>query len=603
MGFELLETLGNKDSLFHLLLQSVPLGVAVVDPDMRLLYINHRHASINYIDPEKDLNKTVREYLPQIADVVEPKMKYVFESGLPLLHQEIRSPTSKPFYGRSIHRLVSYYPWKDESGSVLAILALIQDSTLDRFAEHIQQESEKRLLAMLDNLPIFIGVLDLNGILLDCNKYLADSSHTAIQTGKTFWDTCWWIQSANTVNQIQSAFSHALQGTTIRFDIEMYLPDAAKTIWVDFMLAPLFNGDGDLINCIASATDISLRHDSEERLRESEERYRLLFESSDDAIITKSLDRIITDVNPAAEKLFGYQRDELIGAHISILFPPERLEEETNILERIKRGERVPSFETERIRKDGHRVYLSVTISPILNAHGQVMGACKIARDISIQKHNRELLEQALEDKTSLLHEVHHRVKNNLQIVSSLLSLQSRKSELPIQLALQESQMRIKAMALVHQLLYESNNMAEINLADYLKRLVSLIASTYGVTNQGIQVKYKTRNPLINLDIQRTIPCGLILNELLVNAVKHAFSDPQLGVVEISIGQTNNQIEVKITDNGHGLPKDFSWGGNSSLGKQLIPMFVSQLKGTIDYETSPEGTQFNLLFPAILFED
>lgn len=599
MGLEPLEKLGSKDTLFQLLLDSIPIGVAVIDRDMQLRYINQRHANLNYIDPETDLNRHIRDYLPQIADIVEQKMGYVFETGKPLLHQEIKSPSNALFYGKPIHRRVSYYPWKNSHGEVRAILALIQDSSVDHFVEHILQESERRLLSVLNNLPAYIGVLDLNGYLLDKNLFF---SETIMQAGSSitpryFWDYEWWCHSQETIEQISAGFQQVLKGSSVRLDVTMYLPSSDRYIWVDLMLAPLVDSSGQLVNCIVSATDMTQRHASEMKLRESEERYRLLFESSDDAIITKSLASMVLDLNPAAEALFGYTREELIGRHISVLFPSEKIEEEVNIIHRIQRGERVPSFETVRVCKNGQLLDVSVTISPIVDGFGKVIGACKIARDISVQKQNQRLLEKTLADKTSLLHEVHHRVKNNLQIVSSLLNLQSRKSEPVIQSALQESQMRIKAMALVHQLLYESEQMANINLVDYLKRLVGLITSTYHSHDNRLKIQFTSSELEIHLDIQRIIPCGLILNELLTNAIKHAFPHETAGHIDIQLGVLESSIQLEIIDNGVGLPADFDWGGQTTLGKQLIPMFVKQLKGSISRINVSTGTHLSVEFP------
>jgi two-component sensor histidine kinase len=145
------------------------------------------------------------------------------------------------------------------------------------------------------------------------------------------------------------------------------------------------------------------------------------------------------------------------------------------------------------------------------------------------------MLEQALEEKTTLLHEVHHRVKNNLQIVSSLLNLQARKASPEVAAVLAESQGRIKAMALIHQLLYESHHMSEVNLNDFLKNLIALSAPLYATEKKGIRLLLNPGNDTgISLHVQQMIPCGLVVNELILNAIKHAFPSGRSGLITIS---------------------------------------------------------------------
>lgn len=157
--------------------------------------------------------------------------------------------------------------------------------------------------------------------------------------------------------------------------------------------------------------------------------------------------------------------------------------------------------------------------------------------------------------------------------------------------------MRIKAMALVHQLLYESEQMANINLVDYLKRLVGLITSTYHSHDNRLKIQFTSSELEIHLDIQRIIPCGLILNELLTNAIKHAFPHETTGHIDIQLGVLESSIQLEIIDNGVGLPADFDWGGQTTLGKQLIPMFVKQLKGSISRINVSTGTHLSVEFP------
>ncbi|WP_230405193.1 PAS domain-containing protein [Undibacterium rugosum] len=494
-------------------MEVLPIGVTILDRNLYLQYINSRHAELNHLKLEQQLGRHLREFLPQAADVIEPKLQFVIDTGRPLVNQEIRGSTPLA-NGRHLYRLASYYPVM-AGQSVSHVVAIIRDAAVDDFQHQLHTESQQRLLRVLDNLFAFVGVLDLDGTLINANRAPLEAAGISLADviGKKFWDCYWWSYCSDIQQQLKEAIAICQQGGISRFDVPVRMLNG-ELMWIDFMLAPLRNQAGEITHLIPSGIDIMKRHQSEAALHQSEERLRSVIESSDDAIITKSLDGLVTSWNPAAERLLGYSCSEMLGQSITKLFPSSKVREEQELLKRIASGERVASFETERIHRNGKTVYVSITISPLRDRAGKVIGACKLARDISPQKQQMQMLEQALEEKTVLLHEVHHRVKNNLQIVSSLLNLQARKASPEVASALGESQSRIKSMALIHQLLYESSDMSEVGLSDFLKGLINLSGSMYGIEKKGIQLRLEDDSQGVCLDMQRMIPCGLALNEL-----------------------------------------------------------------------------------------
>lgn len=580
--------------IFPLLAEALPIGITLQDRELRLQYINHRHAQLNKLNVSEQLGKRLSEFLPHAADAIEPKLRFVLETGQALIHQEIRSSQPRAD-GSYLYRLASYYPVQDDIDGVSGVLGIIQDATIDNFQHQLHEESQQRLLRVLDNLFTFVAVLDLDGTLVSANRAPLEAAgiSTADVVGKKMWDCHWWSYSESAQEQLKASILRCRQGEVVRYDVQVKM-QGEQLMWIDFMLSPLRDEYGRITHLIPSGIDITKRHDSEAALYQSEEYLRSVIESSDDAIITKSLQGIITSWNSAAERLLGYSEEEAIGMSIFQILRADKFEEEKELLEKITHGERVKPFETERIHKSGRVIYVSVTISPLRDSQGRVIGACKLARDISQQKKQREMLEHALEEKTALLHEVHHRVKNNLQIVSSLLNLQARKASVEVAEALAESQGRIKAMALVHQLLYESNNMSEINLAEFLRNLMSLSVATYGIERKGIELILDGNAQQVSMDVQRMIPCGLVINELILNAVKHAFPDQQNGKVYISVLAGDDLIRISVADNGRGLPAGFEWNSKGGLGSQLIPMFVHQLHGELTTESDITGAKFTI---------
>ncbi|RME99665.1 MAG: PAS domain S-box protein, partial [Chloroflexi bacterium] len=219
----------------------------------------------------------------------------------------------------------------------------------------------------------------------------------------------------------------------------------------------------------------------------------------------------------------------------------------------------------------------------------------QVAIDITQQKQAESQIKASLKEKEVMLQEIHHRVKNNLQIISSLLNLQSAYVNDP-QLAdiFQDSQHRIRSMALIHEKLYRSKNLAQINFAEYIQDLSASMFSAQSSTAKGVTLECHVLPILLNID--QAVPSGLILNELLSNALKHAFPGGGPGKVTVDLTATNQQIHLAVSDNGIGLPPDFNFDQTDSLGLQLINTLVDQLDGSIEFN-GQNGTRVEVRFP------
>jgi PAS domain S-box-containing protein len=337
--------------------------------------------------------------------------------------------------------------------------------------------------------------------------------------------------------------------------------------------------------------------DITERRRADEVRAQLaaIVASSDDAIIGYTLEGVITSWNAGAERLYGYAADEVIGQPIALLMPPERPDELPAILARLRRGERVQYVETVRMRKGGQRLEISLSTSPIRDANGHIIGASTIARDITERKRVEAHLKASLQEKDVLLREIHHRVKNNLQVVSSLLNLQAQAiHDHRIRVYFQDSQYRIQTMALIHEKLYQSGNLAQIDFAEYLRDLAANVVRSSRVDQGHLALKFNTQE--VFFPIATAIPCGLLLHELLSNCVKHAFPESRSGTIEVSLHRNPQRTYVlTVCDNGVGLPPELDVRNTVSLGLRLAHLLAAQLHGTLMFE-SREGTSVTLTF-------
>ena len=429
--------------------------------------------------------------------------------------------------------------------------------------------------------------------------------------------------------------------------------------------------------------------------------------SSDDAIISKSLDGTILTWNRGAERIFGYAPEEVIGKSITILVPPDRRAEIATILAKVRAGQRVDHFETMRRRKDGVDIVISVTISPIHDRDGVVVAASKVARDITDQRdaaaerdrifdlsidmlasatldgvfsrinpafesllgyetadlvgarlldfvHPEDIevtstqlamfeqgvasirfesrfrtklgdyrwlswrcaahasgvfyaaardvheemamkaaMAAAIRDKDVLLQEVHHRVKNNLQIISSLVSMQVRRVEQPeAGAALAVCQSRIQAIAMIHESLYRTKNFSSVPFATYIRSLAGNILEACG---NSIGARLAVDVDEVELPVDKAIPCGLIVHELVMNSLKHAFPSGREGCVRVTMSAKDARVTLTVSDNGVGLPAGFDARTSRTLGLQLVSILAEQLEANLTFR-GDSGASFEVSF-------
>lgn len=334
-----------------------------------------------------------------------------------------------------------------------------------------------------------------------------------------------------------------------------------------------------------------------------EDSFRRVVEWAPSAMVMIDRDGIMVLVNAQTERMFDYSREALIGQSVEILVP-ERFRHNHVQFRAGFFGDSKPrpmgvGRDLAGCRADGSEFPVEIGLNPIDTEAGVMVLASII--DITERRRAQQHLEDALREKTVLLNEVHHRVKNNLQVITSLLNLQADHAADPrLRAILGESCGRVKAMALTHQLLYERKDFSRLDLGDYLERLVHSIRATYRGTGDRITLRLALPAASVHLDLERAIPCGLLVNELVTNAFKHAFPAERSGEIVIELDESDESIRVSIADDGVGLPADEELATRSSLGLQLVPLLVEQLHGALKIERKIArdcGTRFSVNFP------
>lgn len=350
---------------------------------------------------------------------------------------------------------------------------------------------------------------------------------------------------------------------------------------------------------IAFVRDISEREAAaaermraERAIREHAEYQRALFDYSPLAMFSMDRDGRVIMWNPAAERTFGWRKDEVVGRVLPIV-PDDKSEEFYGLKEGLLAGRVIAGLELKRMSKAGQIMDVSLWAAPIYDASGGVIGIISFIEDIGERKAIERRLKDNLEEKQILLREVHHRVKNNLAVISSLLNLQSSTITDPAKAidAFKNSRDRIMAMALVHMELYESGNFARIDMHTYIRNLTDHIAT---VNERAGASRLDSETEPILLDLQVAVPCGLILNELITNAYKYALSEG--GHIELSMKRgEGGSIVMTVKDNGPGLPEGYE--SSESLGLTLVRLLVGQIDGELTITSSSVGTQVRVVLP------
>jgi len=378
--------------------------------------------------------------------------------------------------------------------------------------------------------------------------------------------------------------------------------------------------EGDTVNMLLSASltgkvisgmlmDITLRKKAEKALQDSEEKYHTLFESNPTYTILVSLEGSILDVNSAASEFAGISSQELIGKNFPELqiFPNEEdIKFQRSKFLQALQGETIKPFQYQLIDYKGNYSWVESQLVPI-KKDGEINSILVISKDITERKKAMDGLERMVDEKNILIKEIHHRVKNNMQIISSLLNLQSQHLKADEQFAvsiLKESQNRVKSMAMIHENLYQSKDFTHIKFEDYITRLVYELFYSYSGDADKIRLVVDVDD--VNLNMETAVPCGLIVSELFTNSVKYAFPEGREGEIRVSLKQEpgkddDREFILTVSDDGVGFPPDLDYRNTETLGLELVNSLTCQIDGNISLDLT-QGTKFTVKFKELRYK-
>jgi PAS domain S-box-containing protein len=482
---------------------------------------------------------------------------------------------------------------RDDDGVFRRMEGTIQDVTL---IEH----GKLRLQHILDGVFAFVGLCDLDGTLIDSNCAFRDATPAhEIVLGRPLWETYGFAHSPEIQHRTRQLFVRAARGERVREDLKVRV-SGDRLITLDAVFAPLRDAHGHIDGVVGSGVDVSDRLAAEAVLHDREARLAAIFDHTADAIVLAALGpddvlriaavnraflrRVARAVEVKESELVGLDVDGLPRGPYALAF-----QDFDAFIARYRTviATRSPiAFEHSR-ELGGSLLHADVVLAPVLDATGRCTHVLCTSRDVTARKAAASALEASLAEKETLLREIHHRVKNNLQVIASLVHFQAKKSRTDEDAAaFAELRQRIYSMSLVHERLYQSPDVSRIHFGDYVRSLVSELARSYEPP-PGVRVEVTSDD--VCLPIELALPSGMIVNELLTNTLKYAYPHGRAGTARVSVHAIGPRVSLRVDDDGVGFPDGFDPSSSRSFGWQLVRALVTQLGGTIETESRETG--------------
>ncbi|GEM_PF-5084636 len=599
--------------LQHLsLLQSIPSLILALDRNLHILYANDAYCRFVNMPLTDLIGRPLIELFPSFA---KTRSYAAYQEALADAQWREAEGQVGTFY---LHSRI--YP------TTYGLLAIADDRTDLHRTEMALKNTRDQLQAVLDAIPGLVSWIDSKMRYVGVNRMLCETFRR---------DSDFFIGQDIGFLDAQTEFSRFVRefaASDRQSDSREVMTTIDQVPRCFFVAAQKYGNEP----CIVTAgIDISARKRIELDLQLTQARYRAVVEDQNDLICRYSPDRRVTFVNEAFCAFFGLTRNQLVGKSILDLLPGDDVLLALSHIRKLAPSRPTITFEHRAIRPDGSVRWLSRMDRGITDQHGTIIEYQSVARDITekrvveealqqaysslekrvlerttdLRRLNRELeseiderrrverqLKESLAEKEVLLREVHHRVKNNLQVVYSLLDLQSGLThDRAATGVLEESKLRIRAMAMIHDHLYKTSDFSRIRFDTYIRTLVEQIRISFGASADRIQIDLMITPVLLGLDT--AISIGLILNELVTNAFKYAFPDDHPGSIRIGLMRKQEDLfELSVRDDGLGLPVDLSPESTGSFGLQLVQLLTSQLNGKLERNPSP-GTHWSVLFP------
>jgi PAS domain S-box-containing protein len=583
---------------FQMLSDSAPFGMVVIGKGGTFEYLNPKFKETVGYDLQDVPNGRdwIRKAYPDSAyrHEVVSAWKDVFETLPP------GTAISRVFTVRckdGSHKIISFRPVKLRTGEDLMTCEDITDRT--RSEEEIEKsraalrESEERYRAVFDNAGIGIDLLGRDGRFLQVNNALrnmlgySDREFRQLRLSD--------ITHPDDREISAQRLESIMRGEISTYRLEKrYVKKDGSAMWGDLSVSAIRNGNGEHIATLGVVADITDRKEAEEKLRQEKAISDSTIDSLPGTFYVFDDELRFVRWNKNLEKVTGYSGDEISTMSPLDFFAKDTKAQLHAAIENII-TDGAFSIEAVVVAKDGTEIpYWFNNKLLKLHENQHILG---LGTDLTERKLAENALKASLKEKEILLREIHHRVKNNLQLISSLLRLhlrQIKRKDQDLAAIFEDIQGRIKAMALAHEALYESENLELVDADLYIQRIVANLRVSYPVSRKQLRVKTDVES--ITFSINVALPCGLIVNELVTNSLKHAFPEDREGEVVVALVSTGEaEFQLTVRDNGVGMPQHIDLQHPESLGLELVTDLAKQLNGTVEF-TGGDGTEFHVRF-------
>lgn len=560
------------------ILQAIPDVIFYIDRSYRVTDYRNNAANLNlYLPNQKLLEK-------HLSEILSPDIFTKYTTAIALARQTQIPVTIEYKLGEKTWEQARLVPWKND-----LILAIVRNISEQKLIEEALRTSEEQYRRIVETAAEGIWQMDHQ-----CNTTFVNSKIATIlgytreeMMGKSLFQ----FMDKETQVIAKQRLELCQQGMREQEDFKFIRKDGT-VLWAIVSCSLIHNQNEEYIGALAMVTDITERKITEKALSQSEATNQAIIDGIPDLLLRVKRDGTCLNFIPPKDS--SAKNYVPIAIHLSELLTPDILQKQLEHIEKALTSKEVQIYE-HQLLKYNNICYEEIQISPCGKDEVLI-----IVRDITKRKEAEQKIYIALKEKEVLLKEIHHRVKNNLHIIASLLHLQTHTSNHPTLLEIfNDSQNRIYTMALIHEQLYQSEDLGKVNLGKYIQRLIDNLCTSFNSDKKSIKIVVEAKPLLLNLET--AIPCGLIINELVTNAYKYAFPNGRGGEVKVQLFEDENQqLNLIVVDNGIGIPGTVDWQNPLSLGLKLVQILAKQLKSNLEFDFQA-GTFVKLSFQELQY--